>query len=231
MNNCRSAEMREALPDLIHGRLDATRAAEVQAHIASCAACTAELELLRAVATSAPAAPAMDVARISAVLPPLPRQAFVLHTGRGEPAGPAAVTRLRDGNSIWSRPWLRIAAAVVIVVAGGLSLLVGRDVLRPETQLGQPTTSVAGGASPRPLGPNQDPGAAATIAQPERSRQVAVANTTESGLSLVGEVQELSDEHLATLLNEMDRMDAIPAAEPEVMIPTVAVSDTVEGAR
>jgi len=210
--------MRDALPDLIHGSLDAARAADVEAHVASCAECAAELDLLRVVVASATKAPAMDIGRIAAALPTPTRQGLLLHHGGGQPAAAGS----RKPHSVWSRPLLRVAATVAIVAAGGLSLVVGRDVLNPERQVSPPATRVAA-AAPLPAAANQTAAVASSVApQQAVARHLASA----AGLSLVGEVQDLSDEHLATLLSEMDRMDAIPGAEPEAITPAIGVSDT-----
>jgi hypothetical protein len=204
MNECVSAEMRDAFPDLIHGSLDAARAANVEAHAASCAECRAELDLLRVVVASATKAPAMDIGRIAAALPTPTRQGLLLHQGGGQPAAAGS----RKPHSVWSRPLLRVAATVAIVTAGGLSLVVGRDVLNPERQASAAANQTAAAA------PSVTP-------QQAVARHVASA----AGLSLVGEVRDLSDEHLATLLSEMDRMDAMPGVEPEAIAPAIDVSD------
>ena len=47
MNDCSNAEIRDRLPDLLHERLDASARATVAAHVADCADCREELELLR----------------------------------------------------------------------------------------------------------------------------------------------------------------------------------------
>ncbi len=218
MNECVSAEMRDALPDLIHGSLDAARAADVEAHVAACAECAAELDLLRAVLASAASAPAIDVDRIVAALPTPARQGLLLHQGGGQPA-PAGS---RKPQNIWSRPLIRVAATVAIVTAGGLSLIVGRDVLNPERQAGPPATTAAAATSLPAAAANQT-----SAAVPSVTPRQAVASHVASaaGLSLVGEVQDLTDEHLATLLSEMDRIDAIPGVEPEAITPAIDVSD------
>jgi hypothetical protein len=217
MNECVSAEMRDALPDLIHGSLDAARAADVEAHVASCAECMAELDLLRVVVASATKAPAMDVGRIAATLPTATRQGLLLHQGGGQPAGS------RKMQTVWSRPLLRAAATVAIVTAGGLSLLVGRDALSPERQARPSATGVATAAHATAAAPFTAAAPSASSVAPQQvvARHLASA----AALSLIGEVQDLSDEHLATLLSEMDRMDAIPGVEPEAITPAIEVLD------
>lgn len=225
MNECVNAEMRDALPDLIHGSLDAARAADVEAHVASCAECVAELDLLRVVVASATKAPAMDVGRIAAALPTPTRRGLLLHQGGGQPVAAGS----QKPHNLWSHPLLRVAATVAIVTAGGLSLVVGRDVLNPERQASPPAARVAA-ATPLPTTVASKVATAnetATAGAGVASIQVAARHSASAaGLSLVGEVQELSDEHLATLLREMDHMDAMPGAEPEAVTPAIGQSDS-----
>jgi hypothetical protein len=56
-------------------------------------------------------------------------------------------------------------------------------------------------------------------------RDVAVAGS--AGISLAAGLQELSDEHLETLLAEMDQMDGLPAVEPDALEP--AIGNVVSG--
>ncbi|HKV51622.1 MAG TPA: zf-HC2 domain-containing protein, partial [Gemmatimonadaceae bacterium] len=60
--------MRDLLPDLLNERLDAATRAEVARHVASCAECAAELELVRAMRSALAPAPRVDVARIAAAV-------------------------------------------------------------------------------------------------------------------------------------------------------------------
>lgn len=199
MTDCVSAEMRDALPDLIHGRLEADRAAEVEEHIASCAECAAELELLRNVFASAPSAPSMNVGRIASAIP-----------------APARAQRS------WVSPLIRIAAVIAVVSAGALAINVGKRVTQPSgAAVTMPTSQASQPIRPavssevvtvRPGGPKAE-----QLHQPVKSP----TRVADVGLSLVGEVDDLSDERLVTLINEMDRMDAIPSAEPEAISPVV----------
>src|SRR5687767_2181563 len=224
MNDCVSTEMHDLLPDVVHGKLGAAKLAEVEAHVASCDACAAELELLRAVVASMPVPPSMDVQRIVAALPVAAKQGLLLHRGNGDPASdsPAPVRR---SQGVWSSPFLRVAAAVVVVAAGGLSLLVGRDVLNPEAQVGGNDRRVAATSGPvtsRPAAPPSSatpvaPSAPTVVESTRASVPVAVAG---AGL-LMSEVDELSDEHLVALLGEMDSIDALPDVEPELIAPAV----------
>lgn len=100
MRDCPNVEMRDALPDLMHGTLPAQRFVEVRAHVDACDACRAELVLLERVRDSV-RAPAVDIERIVAGLPQY----------RAKPKW----RRMVKG------PGLRVAAAIVLV-AGGAAL-------------------------------------------------------------------------------------------------------------
>jgi hypothetical protein len=131
MRDCPNAEMRDALPDLMHGTLPARRSAEILAHVDQCEMCRAELALLRRVrgAVTAPV-PATD--RIVASLPAYrPRSA-------GQRLAGAAAWRI---------------AAVIVVLAGGASLLLraGRtstdvvpDTAAPPAAIGAPVELAVG---------------------------------------------------------------------------------------
>lgn len=224
MNDCLNAEMREALPDLIHGNLELAKRAQVEAHVASCESCAAELELLRAVVASMPSAPAMNVRRIVAALPVAAKQGLLLHRGNGD-AAPSPVLSAKRSQGIWSRPMLRVAAAVMIVAAGGLSLLVGRDVLNPETQVGHKTFPLAAASTPVTDSPSE-PVVTPSVTRVAESSSPAVTGERVGAGLLISEVQQLSDEHLIALLDEMDGIDPLPAAEPETLTPIVAESDS-----
>ena len=105
MSDCPNVEMREALPELLHGRLDVEHAARVREHVAVCAECAAELELLERVRHAYAKAPAIDTAAIVRALP-------APHAGRSSSLGV-----------------LRFAAAIVLILAGALVLrtVVGRS--------------------------------------------------------------------------------------------------------
>jgi anti-sigma factor RsiW len=114
MGDCINTEIRDALPDLIHERLDASARARVEAHVAACSDCSAEVALLRrAAAVLALGAPRMDARRIAAALP-------------------RAAHARREGQPMFGRPRLyQLAAAVVVVVLGAglvrMTVQSGRD--------------------------------------------------------------------------------------------------------
>ena len=105
MTDCPNTEMRDALPDYLHGALDDVASVRVRAHLGVCADCTAELRLLHAVLETAPASP-VDVARIVAAIP-----AYRAPTSRWGWSGTVA---------------LRLAAAVLIAAAGVSTVTMAR---------------------------------------------------------------------------------------------------------
>ena len=79
MNDCQDIEIREALPELVHGTLPELERARVREHVAECADCSAELAIIRAVRLTA-SAPSVDVARIVAAVPPYRRKTSRMRT-------------------------------------------------------------------------------------------------------------------------------------------------------
>jgi anti-sigma factor RsiW len=74
MNDCQNVEIREALPELVHGTLSASQRALVREHLDECGDCSSELAIIRAVLGSATIVP-VDVPRIVASIPPYRRNA------------------------------------------------------------------------------------------------------------------------------------------------------------
>jgi anti-sigma factor RsiW len=174
--------MRERLPELLHGRLDGAAHGEVQAHLAGCDPCSAELALLRDARLVLQRAPAVDVARIVAALP---RAGAPLALARGGSA--ASVRRLRGG-------WRPYAVAAGLLLAAGVS---GGSWLQAR----------AGGGAPIVV-------ASATDVAADRDRLLAV------------NVEGLSDDDIAGLLDGLEDLDAVPASEP---LPVVRVDGASDG--
>ena len=99
MTDCPNGDVRDALPDYLHDRLDPVRRREAEAHLAGCDTCRQELALLRALRATTRRAPAVDAAAIAAAIPP-----YRVPARRGRATG-----------------W-RAAAAVVAFAVGGTSI-------------------------------------------------------------------------------------------------------------
>jgi len=123
MRDCDNAMMRDRLPDLLHQGMPAADRAAVEAHVAACPECSAELEMLRAV-----------------------KQALVPPTPRIEPAAVVSRVPAYRPASAWARALrstpLRAAAAIVLVV-GAASVIRGGL-----SQIGEPDSVVASVSSP-----------------------------------------------------------------------------------
>src|SRR5205823_10753028 len=100
-----NAEIRDRLPELLHERLDVETRAVVLSHVEACAACRAELALLRELrgATEGPRVDAEAIAR-----------AVVSRTAG---AGQRARARRQFSWSDW-----RVAAAITVIALGGTSV-------------------------------------------------------------------------------------------------------------
>ena len=217
MNNCVNLEVHEALPDLLHGRLNKLDTATMTAHVESCAYCRAELALLREIRASAPIAPRLDVTRIASALPPYGGRAVLEH----RPIAPAR-------KSGWRYSFLA-ATAVVLVALGGLSIA------NLQSPANDAPTGVASTTSVPQV--SQDPGTPVRAVAPAPSQSVEkqpsqVASTPApvrqaASLSFVGGTQDLSEAELETLLAELDGMETIPAAEPQSV--TLSTEDLEDG--
>lgn len=178
MNDCQDVTMREALPELLHGRLPDGERRRVETHLSDCVDCTEEMAILEAVLASAPA-PAVDVTRIVAAIPAY---------------GAGAVSAVVPGliplrpRGMWSSraSRLQLAAALAIAAVGiSTAAVVAHE--RGQSQAAVVTTRV----------PTQAPG-------------VALVATAD-----------LSDAELATLIDDMKSLRALPPADPEPIAPVV----------
>lgn len=106
MTDCPNGDIRDLLPDLLHGRLDAAARAAVETHLRTCEDCRDEVELLRSMQGALRRAPAVDVDAIVAQIPPY------------RPPARHHSTKSWGG-------W-RIAAAITLLAAGGTSVVVAR---------------------------------------------------------------------------------------------------------
>ena len=129
MTECFDPEVRDFLPDLVHGRLGEVDTATMLAHVEACDSCATELALLREVRASAPIAPPMDVDRIVSALP-APRVA------------PSQAELPARRSSLFST--LRVAAAALLLLGGGF---VANDL---RTGAEEPVVTTVAQAEPAP---------------------------------------------------------------------------------
>ena len=204
MNDCPNADVRDLLPDLMHGRLDAATRASVEAHVAGCADCAAELGLLRDL-RAARGTPAVDIAAIVAVVPTYraaPRRSWVGWRAAATitvlVAGASSVAVLQRGIGPVNGPTVRSAIAPVAVPTPAPS--------RPVTVTTTPTAPVRVQA-PVTIPRLSEPTHVATPLTP-----VAVRAGRELAMG-GGSLGELDDRQLASLLKDIESLDAVPSVE------------------
>ena len=194
MTDCQQNEIRDRLPEYVHGTLGAAERARVEVHLAGCTVCHDEVALLRVMsAAMARSAPAVDVQRIVTA-------AKAARTAHGVPKTRPELAQMR--RPVPQYAW-RAAAAVLFMVVGGTGYYFGRanPVLPSPVQVASnPTVNLS---RPMPQSPVPVPSvapAAAHVAPP------AV------GLSFGGG-DELSPAQAKALLSDLEKN--APAIDPE----------------
>jgi predicted anti-sigma-YlaC factor YlaD len=125
--DCHNSEVRDLLPDLLHGSLSSDDRQRVEVHLNECADCRDELDLL---------------SRIFAALPVrVPDAAVVVHS----------IARYRRRPWLSVPPLIRIAAGVVIVAMGGASYSIVRQADFGANSIGRETTAVIAAVEPASL--------------------------------------------------------------------------------
>jgi anti-sigma factor RsiW len=219
MIDCPNGGVRDALPDYLHDRLATARRMEVEAHLAGCDACQAELSLLRDLRATMRHAPAIDVAAIAATIPPYRAP-------------------MRRG---WSGNW-RAAAAIAAIAVGGTSvaLLQRASTGTGGAAHGGSVANVRGAASDSlsrvAVGPTEAPdrpavGHAAVkqpaVKQPAVKQPAVVPQPARGGeLAMTGGVLgDLSDGELSALLSDIESLDAVPSTDVESADPILPARD------
>jgi hypothetical protein len=110
MTECTNEAMRDLLPELAHDALSVEETARVRAHVAACAACASEMEILRTAGKLFDQfTPGVNTAAIVAALPAAPNSRPVLTLERP--------TRRR-----FAMPRYALAAAASLLILASLSL-------------------------------------------------------------------------------------------------------------
>lgn len=211
MTECTRDDMRDLLPDLLNERLDLGARSDVARHVASCPACAAELELLRAMRSTLSPAPRVDVARIAAAV----------HAARGASAPSPTVRPLVPRRSGWDarRMAWQIAAAVVIAAIGTWAVTHRQPasevaVIDSIPKQGGAPAQTAPNVAVNPAAPAAHP--AAAVKTPPKPTQM-LASTGRRGLIMDGGVNDLSDGDVRMLLQSLDSLTTIPDADPTPM--------------
>jgi anti-sigma factor RsiW len=200
MTDCPNADIRDQLPDWVNGSLSLEVAADVEAHLAKCSACTAEAHLLRALRDALRTEPEVDLGRIE-----------------------SAVTARTRGSAVRSerpRRWRPLLGGLAVAASVVLGMLLLREASEPPAARSPMVAVAPDSATPEPasgFAPDEpatprDP-AAATISEPP-------LRLAEAGLSVGGALADLGDEQLEAFLRRLDAMDALPQTSPAPAIIT-----------
>jgi len=200
MIDCPNGDVRDLLPDFLHGRLDASRRAEVEQHLAGCEACRDELSLLRGLRATMDRGPRVRVDEVAAAIPPYrpPVRRSSATAWRAAAAiaaiaiGGTSITLLRDRGP----DARRVEAPRVVVEAESIRERGSTDIAAAVPSSGETTSTVPGGGRPVP-GP---------VSDPVDGRELAMAG---------GAIGELSDGELSALVAGIESLEALPSAEVE----------------
>jgi hypothetical protein len=196
MNDCTDNDIREMLPDLLHGALGAGAVERAEAHLASCEECRADLQVLRAVRNAAVFAPTIDIDQVVRRIPPYSKIV------------PAVEAPARSRLVSWL-----VAATVAITVVGVGSMLV--------TKQGA-TTAPTSVATALPSAMIPAPPTQVALKTPGTGASSAVGIATQPShthaLAVAADVDALTDGNLVQLMSDMNRFDALPATESDPVI-------------
>jgi len=139
MSDCGRMDLRDRIPEYVHGALGAQVRAEMDTHLASCAECREEATLVRAARAALVArSPKLDLAAIS-----------VAARAAGKAGAARANARALPGRGLTPAFW-RAAAAIAIVATGAIGYWLGTRRSAPAVT---PPVAVQPEPSPAPEGP------------------------------------------------------------------------------
>ena len=189
MTDITHEQIRDVLPDALHGKLDEERRRTVESHLRSCAECASEMRVLQMVKDAPSFAPMIDAVKVSSAILPY---------------GGVPVERPVARPRVWQ---VALAAAAVVIVAVSMF---ARGSSAPVVS-GNPRQVVsvpaAGGSASPAIGDSpavmKSPTVSVQHSKPVEELQVAVG------------LEGLSDGSIAQLAREIDGLDGLPSAEPE----------------
>lgn len=231
MSECTNGELRDLLPELVNGRLDATMRQSVEAHVASCTECATELALLRALRPALLSEPAIDAQRIAAAVRARVAETPVTgRTARRTPAPEGIPTR-----------WRVAIAAAALLAFGALGYAAHAHRKPGASEVAIAPTS-GGGARDTGIPPRAaaETSRAPIVAPPDStpmlapSREVAVAPSHAAPASsapfaiassgVLENVSDLSDDEVRTLTASLDTLSSLPDADPSPGIDPLGAS-------
>jgi len=186
----------------VNGTLDEATASDVAEHVATCAACADEAELIRAMRGILMHEPAIDVHRVA--------RAVAAQTAAA--AAPRGTRR---------KPWLVIAGGLALAASVLVAGLLLRDGDAPSAVRDLPTPVADAGRS-QPAGTtaspddNSRPAPTVPVDSPASNRGATepVSRLADAGLPVGGGLGDLEEDQLAALLRRLESMDAVPPISP-----------------
>ncbi len=222
MTECQTTELQDLLPDFVAGALSPAEMIRVEAHLSACPSCVDDVSLLRAVRTLRPRAMTVDGASIARIVAALPRPGEIPDA---QPMHPARPVLVRTASAMGALPgtsrtrwrWrehhtlLRMAATVVVMLAGTASLLLVRQGVVPDRS-----------------------NSAAAVAELPRGAVLAESLTLGSEMShsltsdvdvpvSYGDLGDYNEVELQAMLERLDQWDGATSTEPLPGVPVVAV--------
>jgi anti-sigma factor RsiW len=216
MSDCTNGELRDLLPELLNGQLDEEMTREVEAHIASCEECTAELALLRSLRPALMRGPIVDARKIAAAV-----------HAQTSAQPPRDATRPRISTPVR----VAIAAAALFAVSaigyavvrrGGaaeeVAVVHGGDTI-PRAAVHETVTALAPAPIPVVVTPRSapvhEPPQQVAVAPPHGAAPISAATTSDGVLD---NLSDLSDDDVRTLTASLDGLSSVPDADPSAGI-------------
>ena len=217
MSECANVEVRELLPDLLHGALQGEVRDGVERHVAECSDCEAELALLASARRAMAALPvsAVSVASIVRALP-LPDRRPEMRAAMQPDVRPGLQPAARRRAPSMA---FRLAAAVSFISLGGVSVAVARSYFGAgETIVADSVVSLRTDS-------------VISVAPTTGAGVVPGASGTTRTVSMLAGISELGDADLESLFGELETLEAAPAAEPDPTPGGRVVAGSVTGSQ
>jgi anti-sigma factor RsiW len=196
MTDCQDAAIQDQLPDFVAGALDVGLADTVRQHLAHCAACAADVGLLRQLQPLRVEVPSVDPARIAAAV-------RAAHPRRGASSASTIPSMARRQPPRW-RPGLLRMAATVLVCAGAAAAW--RQLATPSGRL----VAVADTS-------------ASLSEDTARLGRSAGSEVVFQSVSY-GDLGDYTAEEMQTVLARLDAWDGAPSEEPLGTLPVVTTA-------
>jgi anti-sigma factor RsiW len=200
MTDCPQGEIRDRLPEYVHGTLGAAERAQIEAHLAGCTACRDEVALLRGVRAGViRRTPVVNTARVAAAV----------NASRAVPKTRREMDRMRGPMPQYAR---LAAAAALVIATGALGYLAGRVTTKPQVANGPGTIQLQ---HPLPAAPVTAPSASQVAVAPAPVTAPVVKPSKAAGLSFGGGVADLSAAQVNSLLGDLDRVAPVLDTDPD----------------